>query len=363
MRVLVATPWFPSPAHTGAGIFNLRDAQLIAREHEVRVLHLIRPDWYSVDTAEEILEGIRVLRVPFSAADPRTWPRARRALRQALRGADLVHTMAFPALLPFSGLRVRVPWVHTEHWSGMARVRAGTAGIVDRLLRTRLRSPDETVAVSGALAESIRPWTRRDPHVIGNAVVFPGGGAVSRPVEDGRPLRVVAVGGIAQHKGPLLAVDAVAELVRRGFDIELSWIGEGPQRADLEKQIGELDLGERVVLRGQLERHELELELLAAQVFMLPTAGETFGVAIAEALACGLPVVASGGGGHVEMLGGFEAVRIADRTGPQLAEALLDVLRNDSVERREATVATARSCFSEESRAAAYANVYARSKR
>lgn len=357
MRVLIATPWFPSAAHTGAGVFNLRDAQLLARDHEVRVLHLIRPDWYDASERGEV-SGVAVERVPFSASAPRSWRGARNALAAGLRDAELLHTMAFPALLPLTGMRVEQPWVHTEHWSGLAKPVTGAKAPIKRALHRRLRRPDEVVAVSAALAASIRPWTRRDPRVIGNAVPLPPEGAVSRPAEPGRPLRIVSVGGIAPHKGPLIAAETVAELVSRGHDVELRWIGSGPQRAELEQRAAALGLGERILLRGQLERSELEAELLAANAFLLPTAGETFGVAFAEALACGLPVVASGTGGHVSMLSDFEATRIAERSAAPLADALIDLLRGDDEARRIATAAAARERFSEEARLAAYAEVY-----
>lgn len=363
MRVLIATPWFPSPGHSGSGIFNLRDAQLLARCDEVRVLHLIRPDWVAEAESEAEVEGIPVTRVPFSAGDPRTWPAARRAIRDALRDAELLHTMAFPALLPFAGLRVRQPWVHTEHWSGVGDAATGAMGLAGRALRSRLGAPDEVVAVSEALAAAIAPRARRTPHVIGNAVPFPVDGRISRPVTAGAPLRLVAVGGIAAHKGPLLAVETVAELVRRGVDVELRWIGEGAQRAEVEARVAALSLGARVRLLGQLERAELEEELLGANVFLLPTAGETFGVALAEALACGLPVVASGVGGHVAMLGGFEAARVVGRDARELADAMLAVLDGDDEDRRRATVDLARERFSEETRASAYAAVYAAAER
>lgn len=366
--MLVVTPWFPSAAHTGAGIFNLRDAQTIARDHEVRVLHLVRPDWFAADAPAGEVEGIPVERVPFAAGDPRTWRRARAAIRAALADADLLHTMAFPALLPFTGLRVRTPWVHTEHWSGLMRRHTGPKGVVDSLMRRVLRRPDEVVAVSDALAERIAPWTRRSPQVIGNAVPFPPEGAVSRPPAPGERLRIIGIAGIVPHKGPLLAVEAVAELVRRGVAAELRWAGVGEQRDDMEARAAELGLGTGagadgvdggVVLLGQLARPELEQELLAAHAFVLPTERETFGVAIAEALACGLPVVVTGEGGHVSVLDGFAGVGIAERSAPRIADGLLEVLADDTESRRAERAHLAHERFSEEMRRESYRRVYA----
>lgn len=360
MRVLVVTPWFPSRMHTGSGIFNLRDAEMIAAGRDVRVLHLIRPDWYL--EAEEAGTDLSVRRVPFSATRPRTWRGARSAIRGELTRADVLHTMAFPALLPFWGLRVRLPWVHSEHWSGLAKPVTGVKGALKRLVFRRLRRPDRVVAVSASLARSIRRWCRAEPRVIENAVPMPPVGRHSRPAAAGAAERLIAVGGLTPHKGPGIAVDTLAELVRRGVDAELRWVGQGPERGAVDAAVAEAGLQSRVHLLGQLERAELEAELLAAHVFVLPTAGETFGIALAEALACGLPVVASGTGGHTGLLEEFAAARLAERAAPDLADAVQELLRADSAEQREATAAQARERFSPERRSEAYAAVYAEAR-
>lgn len=365
MRVLIVTPWFPSPAHTGAGIFNLRDAQLLARDHEVSVLHFIRPDWWTAESSDEVVDGISVTRVTYSASSPRTWVAARRALQENLRNADLVHTMAFPALLTFVGTRVKVPWVHTEHWGALRPESNGVAALVAKCLRVNLRRPDEVVAVSADLMRGIAAWTRHQPHVIGNAVPIPEVGRVSNsyPIPDVNggcvePLRIVSVGGVAPHKGPLLAVQAVSELAARGVTASLTWVGSGPQQAEVEALADDLGIADQVTFRGQLERPEVEAELLRANVFMLPTAGETFGVALAEALAFGLPVVTTGHGGHLQLLRPFATAHVVERQPAALAAGVLAALQGDSEERRRATAEQTAAEYSDENRRSAYARVY-----
>lgn len=357
MRVLVVTPWFPSRMHTGSGVFNLRDAEMLASEHEVRVLHLIRPDWFLEGEAADT--DLSVRRVPFSATNPRTWRAARSAIRAEMKRADLLHTMAFPALLPFWGVRVQLPWVHSEHWSGLAKPVTGLKAPIKRLMFRRLRRPDEVVAVSASLARSIRQWCRAEPRVIENAVPMPQAGYYSDPVSEGRAVRLISVGGLTPHKGPRIAVDTLAELVRRGVDAELRWVGQGPERGAVEAAVADAGLQSRVHLLGQLERSDLEAELLASHVFLLPTAGETFGIALAEALACGLPVVASGSGGHTGLLEEFAATRLAERSASHLADAVQEMLDTDSEEQRSATAAQARERFSPVRRSEAYERTYA----
>lgn len=363
MHVLLVTPWFPSAAHSGSGIFNLRDAALLAKQHSVRVIHLIRPDWADLleaqgESMETVVEGLPVLRVRFSAGDPRTYLGARRAILAELPSADLLHTMALPALLPLAFGRVALPWVHTEHWSGLSAGAVGGAALTGRLLKALLRAPDRVVAVSRSLADSIAACTRFPPVVIGNAVPLPPEAQISAPFEQGQRLRIVSVGGVSANKGPVLAVETVARLADLGVVADLRWLGSGPQLEEAESRAAELGVSSQVSFLGQLSTQAVQKELLGAHLFMLPTAGETFGIAIAEALGCGLPVVTSGTGGHVDLLSGFEASRVVARNAETLASAVLELIREDSGEQRAVTSERARQGFSDVVRAEAYRRVY-----
>jgi L-malate glycosyltransferase len=75
-------------------------------------------------------------------------------------------------------------------------------------------------------------------------------------------------------------------------------VGDGPDREPLERRIDELGLRDRVRFAG--EQHDLVAWLSAADVFLLPSAQESFGLAALEAMACELPVVAARVGGLPE---------------------------------------------------------------
>lgn len=369
MRVLVVTPWFPCQAHPGSGIFNLRDVELLAQDHEVRVIHLIRPDWYrgpepGDDGADT---GIPITRVRFSARAPGDWRAARAAIRREMADADVLHTMAFPALVPLVGMRIPTPWVHTEHWSQLGSATAATT--LTKLLRPMLKRPDQVVAVSDSLANTVARWARHTPAVIANAVPLPQAGthaAVAEGLRTGPPAttaaaaeraRVIGVGGILPRKGPLLAVDALAKLRESGIDAELHWAGVGDDEAAMRARVTRLGLDDHVTLLGQLTRDELEAALLAAHAFLLPTEGETFGVAIAEALGCGLPVVTTGVGGHEAFLRHFPTAQLVERDPDALAAALRSAL-TDPVETPAQTAVRARDRFAESTRRVQYAEVY-----
>src|SRR5690606_15303495 len=137
------------------------------------------------------------------------------------------------SLLPFALIHVRIPWVHTEHWSGL--IAPETVPTVMRatlpLTERALARPDVVVAVSARLAARIAEVRRRPVIVIPNHVESPAEMAPPRSRSDA--VRLIAVGGLVPHKGPLLAVAALAELRRRGVDASLVWLGDGPLRAEV----------------------------------------------------------------------------------------------------------------------------------
>lgn len=131
-----------------------------------------------------------------------------------------------------------------------------------------------------------------------------GDGAAFRAVHDISPdaAVILCVGRIDPQKNQLLAVRAMGELVAGGSDACLVLVGATTNQAyhaQLTAEIDRLGLAERVRLTGQLDCDSGELAdaYHAADVFLLPSAHEPFGIVILEAWAAGLPVAASRVGG------------------------------------------------------------------
>ncbi|GAA2177110.1 hypothetical protein GCM10009847_01720 [Leucobacter tardus] len=370
MRVLVVVPWFPSDLAPGSGIFNLRDVRLLAREHEVTVLHLVRPEFVSADESFISVadEGFGIERVPYGIASPATLLPAVRRVREMLNEADLVHSMAFSALPVMRLARPRIPWVHTEHYSQLiAPPRSRAEAIALGALKRLFRYPTETVAVSSSLAAVIDRYRRVPSTVVGNEVMMP----VQRILEH-RPeaigstpmrVRLLGVGGVVDRKGPMQAVEAMIEMRQRSIDASLTWVGEGDLAVKLRRRVAAAGVTDHLHLPGHLPPEKLSEELLDADVFLLPVETETFGVAIAEALAHGLPVVASGTGGHEEFLPP-EASRVVDERSPGvLADAVLELLSDPELWTKLRISDYAASRFSPETRSVEYRGVYDRAIR
>ncbi|WP_207947660.1 glycosyltransferase [Occultella glacieicola] len=300
------TTWFPTERAPSSGAFVAKDVAAIAARPQidsVDVLHLVPP--HQDDGIRALTrEGLRVRRVPMSTRSPLDILTVARSLGSLLAGADVVHTMAFSSLLPFGLNRPDAPWVHTEHWSGLTT--PATLPLAARaalpLLRPLLRMPDVVTGVCEYLAGPIRSARADAPTAVVPCIVPPRQHLAPRPMRPRMPLRLVAVGGLVDRKDPLLAVDTVAELARRGVSAHLTWVGDGELREAVERRARKRKVGHRVRLAGTADAAGVSAALNAADLFFLPTRADNFCVSAAEALVHGRPVVVGATGGQGEYI-------------------------------------------------------------
>lgn len=153
--------------------------------------------------------------------------------------------------------------------------------------------------------------------------------------EDGR-FRVISAGWFKEYKGFHFIVEAIAELVRRGVDAELHLAGDGPQRAYLESLAERLDISDRLHFHGYVD-HDRLIELygtsdaFAIGSIEMPVFGrqDVIPNVIAEAMAVGIPVVATRMGGIAELVeDGVEGALVPQRDPKAMADAL-EVLHAD----------------------------------
>ena len=172
------------------------------------------------------------------------------------------------------------------------------------------------------------------------------------------PLRLIAIGGLIDRKGPLQAIEAVSALRTRGIVATLDWVGNGPLEAAVHDRIDALDLNRSVSLLGQMSPQRIPELLRQAHLFVLPTSVETFGVAFAEALGQGLPVVATGRGGHLDFLPSSASRVVSTRTGEAIADAIVSLSTDPHRWSASRILEYAGDRFSDERRREAYAEIY-----
>lgn len=329
VRIAAVTTWFPTSRAPSSGIFAAQDAAAIAahpRIERLDVVHLVAPR-LAGGVRVEHRDGMRVLRVPMAPGNPLDLWRVSRELRDILADADIVHSMAISSLAPLALLRPHQPWIHTEHWSGLTSpetLNPLLRGVLP-MARALLRAPDTVTAVCDYLARPIRRvrYPRRTA-VIG-CIVPPLESPAARPIRPPARLHLVSVGGLVERKDPLVAIETVAEVQRRGQPARLTWVGEGPLRDAARAMASRL--GVDLTLTGTLDTSGVGAALDAADLFLLPTRGDNFCVSAAEALVHGRPVVVGARGGQGEYIQELAGSLVRRRDPQAYADAVLATMK------------------------------------
>jgi glycosyltransferase involved in cell wall biosynthesis len=242
-----------------------------------------------------------------------------RALRRAARRADLVHAhwLLTAAVARFAGR----PFVVTLHGSGSAGRFSDVelARRFPRLLRALLRPAAAVICVSETVACALRS-AGVEPVVIPNGVRVPA--EVGPPAE---PPEVLYVGRLSPEKN----VDTLVEALG---DLNLVVAGDGPLRARVPQAL------------GAVPHAEVERLLERASVVVAPCEREGFGLAAAEAMAFGRPVVAAAGGALLELVtDGETGLLVPPRDPAALRAAVERLLAEPELRERLGAAARARA--------------------
>ncbi|MFC1791129.1 glycosyltransferase family 4 protein [Gemmatimonadota bacterium] len=307
MRVCRITSEFPPPwIGLSPGPFQLSLAQE-KRGNEVTVIAKDRPDSELVDS--EV--GFRVIRVT-ARFDLEFSIKARRIAVQLHRERkqDIIHGHGFSAtgilLARPSELRA-VPVITHFHIVRKAQQvlfperSEGRPGKLSRrweALQEGLvaRRSDALITVSQGLKEELARHYRvsgERVHVVGNGVDVDLFSPAPGPRREKNGLRLLWVGKFDGRKGERDLLDMMKGLQGEEAQVVLTMVGDGPGRSGFETAVADSGLGERVRVRPHVDFHRMPFEYREADVFVFPSRSEGMPKVILEAMASGLPIVAS----------------------------------------------------------------------
>lgn len=314
MRVALL-PSAYSPAVGGVEELTHRLAtRLIAAGEEVEVWTHRHPRHLA---SREVIEGVEVRRVPLPlpAADPREFLAggvgALREFLALIRRFDphVLHVECFSTngayatgLSPLAGIPLVVSL------QGETLMDDGDIYDRSRTLRLALRlGLRRAAAVTACSSFVLEDAERRFGLAAGRGLVVAngvelGGSAPSAPARLPFDRFVFAVGRMVEKKGFDLLIEAFKHVSHARPDVGLVIGGDGPVRAELAAKVNELALADRVLLTGRLTRDEVASLMHTAEVFVLPSRLEPFGIVVLEALKAGCPVVVSSRGGAQEIV-------------------------------------------------------------
>ena len=145
---------------------------------------------------------------------------------------------------------------------------------------------------------------------------------------------ILFLGGLNPHKGPDVLLKTMLKIIKEVPDAKLVFIGSGMMREELEMLSKKLGVERNVKFAGFVgDTFKKALYYHAADVFVLPSTGpEIFGIVNLEAMACGVPIVASEIGGVPDVVrDGENGLLVPPRDSGELADAIIYLLENEDM--------------------------------
>jgi glycosyltransferase involved in cell wall biosynthesis len=327
----------PAPFGGMESVVGMLAAGHARRGHSIRVATVLSPGRAPHPFVASLeLEGVAV--IPLHVGD-RDYLTERRAIRALCRKycPDVVHTHGFrPDVVDgWAALTEGIPVVSTCHgfiesnWRGRA---------FQWLQRRALRRFDAVIAVSASIASKLRasgvPPERI--HLLFNAYA-----------EDGKPLSresarrlldlpdalvIGWVGRLSAEKGPDIALEAFAQLHDR--DVRLLIVGEGREQTRLRERAEALGVSERLLWRGMVPNAGKLFP--AFDAFLLSSRTEGTPMALLEAMAANVPIVATRVGGVPDVVDSLSAWLIESLDSEGMARALGELLSQPELARARA---------------------------
>ncbi|MBI5236575.1 MAG: glycosyltransferase [Deltaproteobacteria bacterium] len=315
---------------------------------DISAILLVRP--WEADNAfvKEIQKaGFEIHRVPVATRpssegkDFLRVPRCFKLIHSILkRGTfDLVHTHGYFADIVGipTAKKLSLPVISTCH--GFIQ-QGGKLKLYNRLDLIALRLANKVIAVSEALKQELVAGGIKERRivVIPNAVMA---GSQRRPSKEENALKRRSIactddafiagyaGRLSKEKGVAYLIEAASMVIASGADIRLVIIGDGPEKDDLTRLAASKGIADRVTLTGF--QSDVESWLACMDAFVLPSLTEGTPLALLEAMASGLPCVASAVGGVPQVVANWkDGVLVSPGKPEEIADALDKIYKNPS---------------------------------
>jgi phosphatidylinositol alpha-mannosyltransferase len=326
VKILLVCPYdWEAPGGVQVHVRQLA-AELRTRGHRTTILAPgSRP---SEDSGVRIVG--RPVRLPYRGTvapisfSPGAWRRIRSAMRSFQPDLIHAHEPLTPSTSMLAVLAAEAPVVATFHASLDRSRLMELAGPALRQVSGRI---DAAVAVSDAAASFVRRVVRVPLEIVPNGVDVRAFSEPGRPVE-GLPAgpKILWVNRLDPQKGFEIMLRAFERLASEVGDVHLLVAGDGRDRVLLRSLPG--DLRSRILRLGTIPHEALPRYQAAADVFVSPATGqESFGIVLVEAMAAGVPVVASDIEGYREVVrDGVDGLLVPPNDPNALAAAIRRVL-------------------------------------
>lgn len=206
-----------------------------------------------------------------------------------------------------------IPFVLTDHTSDY-----DCECDISRYAKGIYVQTDAVIAVSMDMKTRMQKWTGIIPHVVHNMIDLYLPNQIAE--RNNHIFQFVSTGNLVPEKNYGILLKAFAQMPDK--QCELTIYGDGIERKSLEKLVEKLNLSERVRFIGRVSREKLFKDYSQYDAFVLVSRRETFGVAYIEALAQGLPVIATMNGGPCDFVNDENGILVDPENEKDIAAGL-----------------------------------------
>jgi glycosyltransferase involved in cell wall biosynthesis len=328
LKVLHITKWFPNPDDPQLGIFVAKHIQSVSQECDIHVLHLCPRSVEKTEVEQIEVEGLPTTRISYPKEKSIFYKmcylnsaisKTIEEIKKSFGNPDLIHAhlLAQPSLIARKHF-AKTPIVVSEHWTGFVN------GYFEKLPSFKRnifrKSANRAHAVTVPSIGLKQAMT--DHHFVANlqivANVIETSSAEAHLPDD--RLEILTVADMHDHNKNISGSLEAFTKVEWPFRFRI--IGDGEDLAKLKLQAAKLNLVDRVVFEGRKTNPEVLEALSSCHCLLVNSRHETFSMVTAEALAAGVPVIATRCGGP-ETFVTPEAGILIDKDNPeQLRDAL-----------------------------------------
>ncbi len=355
MRIAIFSESY-EPIINGVSVFvgTLRD-ELVKRGNEV---YIFAPDYKGHSDSYDHVYRIPSVHTFLMPDYPFPLPFAGNAKKAFFDlDLDIVHTQT-PFTLGLLGARWArekgVPFVSTNHTLYTEylhyvpiRPKWMTRRIMVDIIKWYYSGCDAVVVPSGPVKDRLRGYgVSGHIEVIKTGVVGvpPSDENVRRQVREAYGIGssqkfLLYVGRIAREKNLAMMLEALKIITDKEVDAKLVMMGGGPALKETQVYAKKLGIEDRVVFGGMLPRTEIAPLYGTADLFLFPSATETQGIAICEALSAGLPVVAVNAGGIPENVSHGEDGFLTENSAEDFSGRMMEILSDEDKRKQMAEAA------------------------
>lgn len=219
--------------------------------------------------------------------------------------------------------KYHIPIVAMEHWSQMAYPKIPNNTI--STAKYVYSSIDQLITVSSALKNNIFQQIGCDsiviPNMVGKEFHY-----LPSNLKKKESIQLITTGRLIPEKHFDMLIQAIANISTP--KLQLYIIGNGSEKQKLQKLVEKLQVKNQIQLLGHKSKQEIVTLLQQSDIFVLPSQSETFGVAYIEALACGLPIIATDCGGPRDIVTQKNGLLIPVNDQQALEQAIVQMSHN-----------------------------------